>query len=130
MNNWIGPIVKHVWNDTMLVLHNFMSFVINTTAYRLDLYSLHLLPLKSSMDSVTRFGEIPPLWQIIKNLWPHIQGLFGFGQSFQLTLSQFVCFWANFNCCKWQNIENTIWSSGQTGLKLLHHEYIKQGHNP
>ena len=40
-----------------------------------------------SISSVTRFGEIQPLWQIIKNRWPHIQGLVGFGQSFQLTLA-------------------------------------------
>ena len=32
--------------------------------------------------SVTRFGEIPPLWQIFKNLWQHVQGVFGFGHSF------------------------------------------------
>ena len=30
--------------------------------------------------SVTRFGEIPPLWQIFKNLWQYIYGLFGFGK--------------------------------------------------
>ena len=35
MNKWICPIVKHVWNDTMHVLHNFIGFVKNTTAYHL-----------------------------------------------------------------------------------------------
>ena len=28
--------------------------------------------------------------------------------------STLVCYWANFNCWKWRNIENTIWSSGHT----------------
>ena len=65
--------------------------------------------------SVTRFGEIPPLWQLFKSLWQYISGLFGFGQSFQIPLAQFVCLWTNFNCFKWPNIENTIWSSGHTG---------------
>ena len=32
--------------------------------------------------SVTRFGKIPPLWQIFKNLWQYILGLFGFGKGF------------------------------------------------
>ena len=64
--------------------------------------------------SVTRFGKNPPLWQIFKNIWHYISGLFGFGQSFELTLAQFVCFWANFHCCKWTNIENIILSSGHT----------------
>ena len=70
--------------------------------------------LKVIVYSVTRFGEISPLWQIIKHLWQYISGLFGFGQSFQLTLAQFVCHWAHFQCWKWPNIENTIWSSGHT----------------
>ena len=42
-------------------------------------------------------GEISPLWQIFKHLWQYIV-FFGFGESFQLTLAQFVCHWANFNC--------------------------------
>ena len=42
MNNWIGPTVKHVWNDAMLVLHSFLWCDINTTAFRLGLHSLHL----------------------------------------------------------------------------------------
>ena len=49
-------------------------------------------------NSVTRFGDIPPLWQKLKNIWQYIKGLFGFGQSFQLTLAQFLCFWANLYC--------------------------------
>ena len=57
---------------------------------------------------MTRFGEIPPLWQIFKNIWQNIEGLIGFGQSFQLTLAQFGCFIAIFHCYKWPNIENTI----------------------
>ena len=58
-------------------------------------------------------------------MWQIISSLFGFGQSFQFTLTQFVCFWAIVHCCKWPNIENTIWSSGHTGqqdelyLKIL-----------
>ena len=35
MNNWIGPIVKNVLNYAMRVLHDFVQFVINTTAYHL-----------------------------------------------------------------------------------------------
>ena len=70
--------------------------------------------------SVTRFAEIQPLWQVVKNLWQYILGLFGFGQSFQLTLAQFVCYWAHFHCRKWPNIVNTIRSSGHTAsLQLL-----------
>ena len=49
MNNQIGPTVKHVWNDAMHVLSNILGFVINTTAYHLGRYSLHLLQLKSSV---------------------------------------------------------------------------------
>ena len=48
--NKVGPIVKHVWNVSMHMLHIF-GFVINTTAYHLGRYSLHLLLLKRSMFS-------------------------------------------------------------------------------
>ena len=37
-----------------------------------------------------------------------------FQAIFQLTLAQFVYFWANFHCCKWPNTENTTCSSGHT----------------
>ena len=53
------------------------------------------------INSVTRFGEIPPLWPIFKNLW---YNLYAFG--------------ANFHWWKWPNIENTIWSSDHTVCKL------------
>ena len=46
MNNQIGPTVKHVWNDAMHRLNIFWGFVINTTAYHLDQYNLHLLYTK------------------------------------------------------------------------------------
>ena len=49
MNIQIGPKVKQVWNVEMHVLNNFWGFVINTTAYILGQFSLHLLLLKSSM---------------------------------------------------------------------------------
>ena len=69
--------------------------------------------------SVTKFGENSPLWQIIKNLWQYISGLLDFGQSFQLTLAQFVSYWVYFHCWKWPNIENALWSSGNTGSDEL-----------
>ena len=35
MNSWIGPTVKHVWNDTVFVLLILFGYLLNTTAYRL-----------------------------------------------------------------------------------------------
>ena len=49
MNNWIGQTNKQLWNFAMHKLHNLWEFDINTTAFCLGLYSLHLLLLKSSM---------------------------------------------------------------------------------
>ena len=93
--------------------------------YKRSSLPLGLLLLFISV-SVTRFGEIPPLWKIFKNLWKYIYGLFGFGPSFHDTLAQFVCFWANFHYCKWPNIENTTWSSGHTDLRLLKSSLTKK----
>ena len=49
MSNWIGPTVKQLRNYAMHVLHNFLGFNTNTTAFCLGRSSLHLLLLKSSM---------------------------------------------------------------------------------
>jgi len=35
------------------------------------------------MSSVTRFGEISPLWQNLKTLWLFFEGLFYIGQNFE-----------------------------------------------
>ena len=35
------------------------------------------------MTSVTRIGEISPLWQNFKSLWLFFQGLFCIGQNFE-----------------------------------------------
>ena len=57
MNEQIGPKVKHVWNSALQVLHNFLRFVINATAYPLGRYRLHLLHLKSSVGMVFVYEE-------------------------------------------------------------------------
>ena len=49
--------------------------------------------------SVTRFGEISPLWQYLKAL-----DNFVFGNIILNLLWQFLCNWANFHFCKWPNI--------------------------
>ena len=42
------------------------------------------------VNSVTRFGEIPPLWQICKNIWQFYDGLFVFVQNFLPTWVNFI----------------------------------------
>ena len=49
MNNWIGPTVKRLWNDAIMCCIILGFFYLNTTAYCLGQYSLHLLLPKSSM---------------------------------------------------------------------------------
>ena len=68
--------------------------------------------MSSGETSLTRFGEIPPLWQIFKNIWQYNFSLFGFEQSFQLTLAQFVCCWANLiaEMAKYWKYNLVIWS--------------------
>ena len=55
--------------------------------------------------SVTRYCEISPLWQNFESLWGNfLDGLFRTWQTFVPTLA-FLCYWANFHCCKWPKIE-------------------------
>ena len=62
--------------------------------------------------SVTRFGEILPLWQKFTSIWQIFDSLFLIRQNAENTLANLWHYSANFHCCKWPNIENdlTIWS--------------------
>ena len=44
--------------------------------------------------------------------------LFGNCQNFEPSFVNFYSYWANFPCCKWQNIEKVMLSSGHTGTYL------------
>ena len=55
--------------------------------------------------SVTRFGEISPIWQNELRLWQNFDGLISNWQIFESTLAKFLCNWANFHGCKWPNIK-------------------------
>ena len=48
------------------------------------------------MGSVTKFGEISPLWQHFMNLCQMFVGLFIVLQMFEPTLAKLLCFWAAF----------------------------------
>ena len=47
--------------------------------------------------SVTRFGEIPPLWQNYKTLGQLFEGFVIFGQIFETTLANLLYCLANFH---------------------------------
>ena len=51
MNNWIDPRVQQLWNFSTHVLYILGGFNINTTAFCLGRWSLHLILLKSSMPT-------------------------------------------------------------------------------
>ena len=55
--------------------------------------------------SVTRFGEISPLWRQFTSLWQIVDGLFLILQNVNPILANLLHNWANFHCCKWPNIE-------------------------
>ena len=65
-------------------------------------------------DSVTRFDKNLPLWRNFIYLWKNIEGYERIWQHFEPLLANFLCFWANANCCKWPNIEHLIKPSGHT----------------
>ena len=57
-------------------------------------------PTETDQFSVIRLGEISPLWQNFKRLWQYLNGLFSFGQKFELIWQNNICYWAKFHCCK------------------------------
>ena len=48
--------------------------------------------------SVTRFGEILPLWHNFKSIGQIFEGLFSIWQIIILTLAKMLCYWASFHC--------------------------------
>ena len=63
------------------------------------------LPSSPSSISVTIFGEFLQLWQKFTSLWQIVDSLFLIWQNYESTLSNLRHYWANFQCCKWPNIE-------------------------
>ena len=51
--------------------------------------------------SVTRFGEIVPLWHNFKSLGQFRLGLFSIWQNVYLTLAKMLCYWAKCHCFRW-----------------------------
>ena len=48
--------------------------------------------LNERRDSVTRFGEISPLWQNFNSLWVFLASLFSFRQNIEPNLGNIFCF--------------------------------------
>ena len=62
--------------------------------------------------SVTRFGEISPLWQKFKTFWLSLEGLFSIWQNFKPTLANISSKWQAFIVVNHQKLKNnlSIWS--------------------
>jgi len=60
MSKQVGPKVKQLWNVAMHVRHNFLGVVINTTAYHMGRYSLHLLLdfCQNTLDMISSVGRL------------------------------------------------------------------------
>ena len=58
--------------------------------------------------SVTRFGEISPIWQNFKTIWQLVEGSISVWQTFEAIWENSMCFRANLRCFKWPNIEQTF----------------------
>ena len=81
-------------------------------------------PSMMAGNSVTRFGEVSPLWHDFRKLWSFWKGSFGIWQNFELTLVNFICCWAKFHCCKWPKIEQTIYPPGHTGFNVDYSKFF------
>ena len=75
-------------------------------------------------SSVTRFGEILPLWQNSICLRQCYDGLFSIWQNCEPTLVNFLCCWANIQRYKGPKIERIILPSGHTVPKSVLYRYL------
>ena len=63
-------------------------------------------PVKQKVSiSVTRFGEIPPIWYNFKSLGLNLkfEGLFSIWLNVDPTEAKMFYHWASFHCCRWPN---------------------------
>ena len=56
--------------------------------------------------SMTRFGEISPIWYDFKSLGHLFGGLFSFWQNVDPTEAKMFCHWASIHCCRRPNTLN------------------------
>ena len=81
-----------------------LSAPISHVHFHLISYSIFIF-LSWLPYSVTRYGEILPLWQKFTSLWQMFNGLYLIWQNTQPTLANLWHYWTNFHCSKWPNLE-------------------------
>ena len=64
-----------------------------------------LTALGCTKTSVTRLGEISPLWQNLKVFGQLLKALFTIWQNCEPTLAFILYCWANLHALKWPNFE-------------------------
>ena len=62
-------------------------------------------PSRYQRFSVTKFGEISPLWQNLTSHWQFIRVLLFIGIILKFNLANFACLWATLLWCKSTKIE-------------------------
>ena len=67
------------------------------------------------LSRVTGYGKISPLWNNIISVLQSLDSLSSIWQNCEPTLVNFLCCWANIQCCKGPKIERIILPSGHTG---------------
>ena len=77
-----------------------------------------IFPLCDVIVQSDQIWRSSPLWRNFINLWPFIKGWDSIWQHLEPHLANYLCFWANTNCCKWPNIELVITSSDHSASYL------------
>ena len=69
-----------------------------------------------------KVGAVQPwLLEVCKlsfGLWAFLEGLFSIWQNVEPTVANNLCYWANFCCSKYPNLEQIIWPSGHTDSEM------------
>ena len=78
----------------------FYSIIFKLTFYQ-SAFSYLAISLSLLKFSVTRFGEILPLWHNCKSLGCIFEGSFTIWQNFDPTVAKMFYYWASFHHCRW-----------------------------
>ena len=98
----------------MVVLRGSRKMILRKSDHSADTFLFDWLCSNNSnmVCSVTRFGEISPLWQNLRCLWQIFEGLFDFWHSLKPTLAIFYAIGQFCIDVKFQILKNNldIWS--------------------
>ena len=96
------------FKNFIFLVNSFLgNFYRHMATFQWSHWSLRNSKFASATSSVTRYGNISPIWQSFKSIWCIFLGMSSILQNFDHTLVKKLCYWPNFHRF-WPNVGKII----------------------